>query len=78
MTWTLNGVTRDSSGAILGGCTVKIYKTSDHTYVATTTSNASTGAYSFSGLTDGASYYIVSWKSGAPDVFGTTDDTLNS
>lgn len=78
MTWTMNGVTRDSNGTILGGCTVLLFLTSTHAFVASTTSNAVTGAFSFAGLTDGASYFIVSIKAGFPDVFGTTDDTLNS
>lgn len=71
---TLSGVTRDASGAILGSCTVWLFKTSDKSFVGETTSNAVTGVFSFS-VVAGA-HFIRAFKDGVPNVFGTTDDDL--
>lgn len=41
------GITKDSAGAVLGSCTVKLFRTSDDALMGTTTSDATTGAYEF-------------------------------
>ena len=71
--FAIAGVTRDSSGIALAGCTVDLYLSSTRQRVATTVSDGS-GNYSF-GATVGP-YFVVSYKAGAPDVMGTTANTL--
>ena len=68
------GVTKDSSGAALGGCTVNLFLTSTNQIVATVISDAD-GNYSFS-VASSNPYYAVSYKAGSPDVAGTTLNTL--
>lgn len=74
--YKVEGVTRDSEGNIEGGCTVWLFKTSDKSYVAETTSHASTGAYSFTDLLSEGPYVIRAHKDGIPNIFGTTDDDI--
>jgi hypothetical protein len=71
----ITGVTRDSTGAVLGSCTVHLFRTSDDVKVDTTTSDAS-GNYSFVRIADATTYYCVAYKAGSPDVAGTTVNTL--
>jgi hypothetical protein len=71
--FTITGVTKDSAGVALGGCTVDLMLTASDTKVDTQVSDGS-GNYSF-GATGGP-YYIVAYKKGVPDVAGTTVDTL--
>ena len=71
--FVLRGVTRDSGGTPLGGCTVDLYDTRTDVKVQTTTSDGS-GDYSFG--VGGGPYYVVAYLPGGPDVFGTTVNTL--
>ena len=72
--YLVSGVTRDSTGAALGGCTVKLFNAATDVLTQTTTSDGS-GNYSF--IVDKTqSWYVVSYKPGAPDVAGTTVNTL--
>lgn len=71
----LSGVTRDSSGNILGSCTVLLYLASDYSYKGTVTSDASTGVYTFY-VNPGTNYFVVARKSGSPDVMGITDNNI--
>ncbi|GAI00666.1 unnamed protein product, partial [marine sediment metagenome] len=48
-------------------------KSSDDVYFGQTLSNAVTGQYTVDGL-ENREYYAIYSKSGAPDVWGTTDD----
>ena len=71
--WTISGVTKDSTGAVLGSCQVIVFRTSDNTVIATTTSDAN-GNYSVNvGQSD---HYGVAYKAGSPDVAGTTVNTV--
>lgn len=72
----ITGVTKDSAGAVLGSCTVRLFRTSDDALIATTTSDASTGAYSFTVGDTLTQYWIEAYKSGSPDVAGTTVRTV--
>ena len=89
MRLTISGITKDSTGAVLGSCTVSLYRTnssatSDHDALSDKndvlmerlTSDAVTGAYSFSAIGLGSQYYVVAYRSGTPDVAGTTVNTL--
>jgi hypothetical protein len=68
------GVTRDAQGAPLGNCTVRVFRTSDGALVHETVSDAN-GAF-LGCAYDGNAYFLVFYKSGTPDVFGTTVNTL--
>lgn len=74
------GITKNSSGAPLAGCTVKIYATatdtvrSDVTGAGVQVSDAN-GAYSFE-MNDATTSYCRAYLPGAPDVAGTTVNTL--
>lgn len=70
----ITGVTRDSTGAALASCTVKLFRTADDVVMAATVSDAS-GNYEFRvGSLDAC--YAVSYKAGSPDVTGATVNTL--
>lgn len=73
--WLISGITRDSAGAALGNCVVKVFRTGDDMLCCTAESDAS-GNYAIS--VDGNSYtrFIVSYKAGTPDISGTTANTL--
>lgn len=71
---TITGVTRDSAGAALGGVTVQLFRTVDDVYIGETVSDGA-GAYSIVSVVSGP-FYIVAYQAGAPDVAGTTVNTL--
>lgn len=73
--FAIAGVTKDSAGAILGGCVVQLFRTVGDAFVTEVVSDPTTGAYSIP-AGPGESYYIVAYKAGAPDVAGTTVNTL--
>jgi hypothetical protein len=73
-TLVVSGVTRDNTGAPLGGCTVKLYDTPTDTVLAQTVSDGS-GNYAFN-LSLYGPFYCVAYLPGSPDVAGTTIDTL--
>jgi len=75
-TFTLTGITRDSTGAVLGNCDVIIFKTGDDVKVAQTISDGS-GNYSVV-LPTNSRHYVVSYKTGSPDVTGATLNTLTA
>jgi hypothetical protein len=70
----LAGVSRDSSGAVLGSCTIKLFRTADDTLAAKTVSDAS-GNWSLPVMLSGP-FYLVEYKAGSPDVAGTSVNTL--
>jgi hypothetical protein len=72
----ITGTTKDSTGAALGSCVVDWFNTADDTKIDTTTSDAN-GLFEFrsAGQPPNA-YYLVAYKSGSPDVAGTTTNTL--
>jgi hypothetical protein len=73
--YVLAGVTKNSAGATLGGCTVRLFRTSDNLLMASTTSDGS-GNYSFNVGDGTTAYYAVAYLAGSPDVAGTTVNTL--
>lgn len=72
----VSGITRDIYGSPLGGVTVKIFKTSDDSLVSKIVSDANTGAYIVTTPYYPDTHYIVTYKAGTPDVFGTSPNTL--
>lgn len=72
------GVTRDSGGATLANAIVQGFITSTDTYVGEVTS-AEDGVYRLpTNTVAGVPHYLVAYKAGAPDVAGTTVNTLTS
>lgn len=69
------GVTRDQYGSPLGGVTVKLFRTSTDERVDSVVSDAS-GNYAVYSPYYPDAHYIVTYKAGAPDVFGTSPNTL--
>lgn len=74
--FTISGITKDSTGAVLGSCTVKLFATATDTLLQTITSDATTGAYQFLYTSPFFACYVVAYKAGSPDVSGTTVNTI--
>ena len=72
---TISGVTVDVSAAPLGSCVVKLFETATDLLVQQVTSNATTGAYSFT-VDPNKTYYTVQYKAGSSDVYGSSLNTL--
>jgi hypothetical protein len=68
------GVTKDSSGAALGNCLVRLFNAATNVMEQSATSDAS-GNYTFT-VDKTQQWYAVSYKVGAPDVAGTTRNDL--
>lgn len=69
------GVTKNSAGAALGGCTVHLFETLVNKAVDEGVSDGS-GNYEFRSASLSTQYYVRAYKAGAPDVAGTTINTL--
>ena len=67
------GVTRDSAGVVLGSCQVDLFSSID-VVIASVISDVS-GNFSFSNPGTGP-FYIVAYRTGAPDVAGVSVNTL--
>lgn len=70
----ITGVTKDSTGAPLAACVVQLFRASDDAFISEVTSDGS-GAYAVCPSGSG-SFYIVAYKAGAPDLAGTSVNTL--
>jgi hypothetical protein len=68
------GVSRDSTGAALASCRVELFGTGSDQIIAETVSDAG-GNFTFGNPGTGP-FYIVAYKTGSPDVAGTTVNTL--
>ena len=67
------GVSRNATGAALGTCVVKVFRTADDVLVASTTSDGSGNWTAYPNQP--GPYYFVEYKAGSPDVFGTSPNT---
>ncbi len=80
VTYKLEGITYDKNGDVLGSVDCYLYKDNGDntlTFVDHVVSNASTGAYSFTGIGDNdAAYLVVFIKDDSPHVFDVTDHVL--
>lgn len=72
---TLSGVTRDSTGAVLPFCTVRLYRSDNDQFIDMVVS-AADGSFTFTTTGPGQFYYEVAYLAGSPDVTGATVDTL--
>jgi hypothetical protein len=75
ITLRIFGVTRDSGGTALPGCSVHLFRTADDVEVDQVTSDAS-GNYEFRSASASNQYYVVAYLAGSTDTFGTTVNTL--
>ena len=71
----ITSVTRDVYGSPLPFCTVKLYRTSDDLLVYVSTSDGN-GAFSVFTPYYPDAHFLVTYKVGTPDVFGTSVNTL--
>lgn len=76
VSWMLSGITKDSTGAVLGSCHVDLYYTNTDQFISDTVSDPTTGVFSFLIGPNTGSFYLVAYKAGSPDVAGTTVNTL--
>ena len=72
--YAVSGVTKDSTGTPLGNCQMHLFRTNNDSIAALGTSNGS-GNYSL-GASPAVQHYVVAYLPGAPDVAGTTVNTL--
>jgi hypothetical protein len=73
--WVVQGYARDQYGSPLSGAAVKLYRTSTDEMVMATVSG-SDGSYLLTSPYYPDPHYLVMYKSGTPDVFGTSLNTL--
>lgn len=74
--WAIAGTTKDGVGAVLGGCSVKLFRTEDDLRMDITTSDASTGVYTVTDVGPAEAYWIYSRKDGTPNVTVGSDNDL--
>ena len=72
--YCFDGISRDSTGAVLGSCDVKLFRADTDTVTGRVTSGTD-GTWKICSNNGGA-HYLVEYKSGAPDVAGTSLRTL--
>jgi Carboxypeptidase regulatory-like domain len=72
--FAISGVTRDLSGAPLSGVAVKLFRSTDDSLQASVVSDANGYYLATTPYADG--HYLVTYKAGPPDVYGTTANTL--
>ena len=72
--YAISGITRDSAAVPIGSCRVELYQTGGDIPTLTTISDAS-GNFRFDSPGSGP-FYLVAYKAGAPDVAGTSINTL--
>lgn len=69
------GITRDQNGNILGGVTCSLFLTATRAWIMDVVSDAN-GAFLLQTFYSPDTHFIVFWKAGAPNLFDTTDQTL--
>lgn len=69
-----NGFTRDASGGVIPGVTAKLFLTATDVKQSETVSGAD-GSFIVS-TAEAGSHFLVFYKSGTPDISGTTVNTL--
>lgn len=78
--YEVSGNTLDEAGDDLGSCTVDIWLDNGDdtiTHMARTTSHATTGAYSFTTLTDNtATHFVTAFKADTPAVMDVSERTI--
>ena len=78
---TIAGITYGNTGAVLGACDVYLFCDNGNntaTFLGNATSNATTGAYSFTVSGEQAGYFVVAFKTGSPNVADITTRGLTA
>lgn len=70
----ISGTTRDVYNSPLANCTVKLFRTVNDSLVYTATSDGNGAYVVLTPYTD--NHYLVTYKTGPPDVFGSSANTL--
>jgi hypothetical protein len=70
----ITGTAYDANGNVLAGATIMLFNTATGLLVETVTADAA--GYFRIGDPNGVACFIVAYLAGAPDVFGTTTNTL--
>jgi hypothetical protein len=81
--YRISGITRDKDGVALANCTVDVHETESGTLRGSVVSGAD-GGYSLDVVGTGVdpesgialTFFVKAYKAGAPDVAGTTVNTL--
>jgi hypothetical protein len=81
VSYTISGVTKDKDGSVLVSCEVALFKDIGgsppaYQYVASVTSDAGDGTYSFTVYENPSSFMVYSIKDDTPHVFDATDNVL--
>jgi hypothetical protein len=72
--FTFAGITKTGAGAALASCHLDLFRTADDSKAGETDSDAN-GVYLLYASSE-LTHYAVAYKTGAPDVAGTTVNTL--
>lgn len=76
--YVLSGISMDSVGAALPGCTVNVFATGTNLHQGTTVSD-SQGAWTMTVIGPaGMTFFLVEYLAGLPDVAGTSVNTLQA
>lgn len=75
--FSLSGVSRDSTGAALAACTVLVFNAHTNEFIGQTVSDGS-GNWSVVVPTNSPRHFVVEYKAGSPDVAGTSVNTLQA
>ena len=70
-----NGVARDQYGAPLAGVTCSLFRVSDRQWIQDTVSRSG-GTFTLVSWYSPDTHFIVFYKAGSPNVFGTSDQNL--
>lgn len=76
--YVINGTTYDDTGAALAGVTVEVFETLANRLVAVVVSDASGNYYADVSASPGTTFFAVGYKTGSPDVAGTTRADLTA
>lgn len=70
----VDGITADAAGNVVANAIVRLFRTADDVEVDQSQSDGA-GAFTLRAAGSGP-FYVVAYKPGSPDVFGTTLNTL--
>lgn len=71
---SISGITKDSTGAALGGVTVQLFRTYDDNIRSQVDSDGAGNYVLYPDVT--GPFFVVAYKIGSPDLAGTTVNTL--
>jgi hypothetical protein len=74
--WTFSGFTYDATAVALASCSVELYRSDNDLVTGSFVSN-SDGSWLINS-NNGGRHYLVAYKTGSPDLAGTTLNTLQS